>query len=307
MQHLLVFLILGQTNGWVGQRVITQYGTVLKVGSAVVDDQKRTADLVVSGVDRSRFRVYRVDQANGPWLWLRAERSGVSGWARVENVVPYDRAVEYFTEQIRLRPSSAFFNSRGIVWEEKGEHEIAIGDFNEAIRLDPTDEAAYNNRGIAWLARKEYDKAISDFDEAIRLVPRYTSAYINRGNAWRDKGQYDRALSDYEAAIRLDPTSPEGYNASAWLRATCPDARYRDGKRAYEEASRAFQLAASRSPYVQGTLAAAYAESGDYNAAVRWQEGALSLYANQADREKARARLELYRARQPFREGPETR
>jgi tetratricopeptide (TPR) repeat protein len=70
-----------------------------------------------------------------------------------------------------------------------------------ANRLDP----AYNNRGISWLDKKEYDKDIGDFNEAIRLDPGYASAYNGRGYAWLDKKEYDKAIADFNEAVRLDP------------------------------------------------------------------------------------------------------
>jgi hypothetical protein len=64
-------------GGWVGRRVITKYGTVLKVGNAVVDDEKRGTNLAVASRDRRDFRVYRVERLSGPWLRLAAEKEGV--------------------------------------------------------------------------------------------------------------------------------------------------------------------------------------------------------------------------------------
>lgn len=67
-------------NNWIGKRVITQYGTVLQVGNRVVDDEDRGKNLA-RGKEGGAFRIYKVEQANGPWLWLVAEGSGVKGWA----------------------------------------------------------------------------------------------------------------------------------------------------------------------------------------------------------------------------------
>ena len=72
-------------NGWIGKRVITQYGTVLQVGNQVVDDEGRGKNLA-RGKDLQAFRIYKVEQTNGPWLWLVAEGSGVKGWAPATNV-----------------------------------------------------------------------------------------------------------------------------------------------------------------------------------------------------------------------------
>ena len=90
--------LFGQDNSaWVGKRVITHFGAVLQIGNQVVDDEKRSINLSVSGKDRNTLRVYRVEQINGNWLWLKAEKEGVEGWVKAEYVIPYDQAIDYFT------------------------------------------------------------------------------------------------------------------------------------------------------------------------------------------------------------------
>jgi tetratricopeptide (TPR) repeat protein len=372
-----------QAGGRVGQRVITKPGTALKIGNRIVDDAGLGRSLTISGYDRSTFRLYRVEQVSGTWLWLKAEKENVAGWAKVEQVIPYDQAIDYFTSQIRARPDSEIYNHRGIVWNEQGEYDFAIADFNEAIRLNPRNEAAYFNRGLAWSAKndpdkaiadytqairldpkysdayhsrgndwsfkQEFDKAIADYSEAIRLDPMYSLAYYNRGFAWSEKKDYDRAIADYDAAIRLDPKfspayanrihawkarvdawiaqkeydralagyselirldpkSPAAYNGRAWLRATCPDARYRDGDKAVVDAVRACELGEYTRAGDVDTLAAAHAESGDFDSAVKWQDKALRLLPDEDTWKKAYgARLELYRSRKPYHEESEAR
>ena len=151
------FSVFGQDNsGWIGQRVITHFGAVLQIGNQVVDDEKRSTNLPVSGKDRRVFRVYRVEHVNGHWLWLKAEKEGIEGWVKAEFVIPYDQAIDYFTNQIRSNPTGGvWYLRRGTLWCEKSEYDIAIADFNEAIRLDPSNEVAFYNRGIAWHFKKE--------------------------------------------------------------------------------------------------------------------------------------------------------
>jgi tetratricopeptide (TPR) repeat protein len=203
---------------WLGRRVFTKYGTVLRVGGRVVDDEGRTASLRSSGRERAITRVYRVEGIQGEWLWLQDEKSGISGWVRSRFVIPYERAVDYFTNHIRANPQWACYVNRGDIWMEKGEYDIAISDFNEAIRLEPGDATPYCCRGIAWVGKKEYDKAIADSDEAIRIEPRFALAYYNRGVAWRSKAEYDKAISDFSKAIPLDPTNASVFNSRGSVR-----------------------------------------------------------------------------------------
>ena len=287
---------------WIGRRVFTQHGTVLKVNDQVVDDEGRATSLATSGKDRKVSRVYKVEHTNGEWLWLKDEKSGIAGWVQSKYAIPYEQAVDYYTNQIRANPSSSLYVKRGVAWKEKGENDIAISDYNEAIRLDPTNDTAYNNRGIAWSDKKDHDKAIADYNEAIRIDPKDASAYHNRGNAWSNKKEYDKAIADYNEAIRIDPKYAYPYNGRAWLWATSPDPKFRDGKKAVESANRACELNGWKGAYDLGTLAAAYAESGDFDKAIDWQEKANKLYTDPEDKKEGEDRLQLYRAKKPYRD-----
>ena len=103
------------------------------------------------------------------------------------------------------------YNNRGTAWGKKGDHDRAIADSSEAIRLNPRYAPAYYNRGNAWNSKGDYDRAIADFSEAIRLNPLDALAYNNRGVALRLKGDFDRSIADYNEAIRLNPKSPWAY------------------------------------------------------------------------------------------------
>src|SRR5207302_1395461 len=146
--------------------------------------------------DGSTFRVYTVERADGGWLWLVS--GSVRGWVPAGEVVPFDRAIDFYTREVRADPANAAaYDRRGLVWQEKGEPDMAIADYDQAIRLDPTDAEVFNNRGLARAAKGEDDRAIADYDQAIRLDPKLTRAFNNRGIAWRAKREYDRAIADY--------------------------------------------------------------------------------------------------------------
>jgi tetratricopeptide (TPR) repeat protein len=155
---------------------------------------------------------------NGPWLFVRAAE--LSGWAQSDQVVPVERAIEFFTDYIRANPGDPHgYSMRAKIWlEEKKELDIALGDYNDAIRLDPTAAPVFNNRGTVWAAKQEFDKAIADYNEAIRLDPRYALAYFNDGIARTAKQEYDRAIADFDEAIRLDPRYLYAYDGRgiAW-------------------------------------------------------------------------------------------
>lgn len=178
----------------------------------------------------------------------------------------HEMAIKDNTEAIRLNPKSiSAFHNRGLVYYDKTEYAKAIDDYTEAIRLDPKNTPAFNSRGIVYDRKGEHNKAIDDYTEAIKLDPKNALALSNRGAVYARKGEYGRAVEDYTAAVRVEPQHMNATANSAWLLATCPEAKYRDGKKAVELAQRAVKLAGKSADWRNDVaLAAAYAESGDF-------------------------------------------
>jgi tetratricopeptide (TPR) repeat protein len=269
---------------YLGQKVFWKDGAQAKVGTTVVDLAKIPFPA-------------RVGKVEGDWLWLGR------AWVRKRDVRFMDEALTYFTEEIRRNPGSArAWDGRGSVWDTKGEYDNAVKDYTEAIRLDPASAMAYNNRGWAWQNKQEYDNAIKDYTEAIRLNPVDAKSHNNRGKAWFAKQEYDNAVKDFSEAIRLDPVDAEVYNNIAWLRATCPNVKYLDGAEAVDMATKANELTAWTDLDCLDTLAAAYAECGDFAKAVEWQQKAIDMALEDDVKADFRGRLELYQAGKPYRE-----
>ncbi len=116
-----------------------------------------------------------------------------------------EQALADESQAIKIKPTDPInFDNRGLSYQENGDHDRAIADFDEAIRLRP--QASFlTNRGDSYNAKRDYDRAISDYDRAIKLNPGFVRAYNNRGAAWRGKGDNGRAIADYEQALRIDP------------------------------------------------------------------------------------------------------
>lgn len=208
-----------------------------------------------------------------------------------------------YIEAIRVDPDCAeAYHGRADMWDRKGEDEKAIADYNTLIRLDPYRWTSYSSRGDYWLKKGEYDKAIADFNETLRFVPDFSLTFTSRGDAWRKKGEYEKALADYKMAIECDPgVNATAHERIAWLQATCPEALFRDGKAAIENATIACQWWNWEFASTIGALAAAYAEAGDFENAVKRQKQALEL-ASDDDKDEYQARLKLYESGKPYRE-----
>ncbi len=216
-----------------------------------------------------------------------------------------DKAIADYSQAIRLKPkyAKAWYN-RGVAYRRKGDLDKAIDDYNQAIRIRPQYADAWYNRGVAYARKGDLDKAVADYSQAIRLDPEHAKAYNNRGNAYFNKGDLDKAIADYNQAVRSKPKFAEACNNLAFMLATHPEPQLRDGARAVRLAERACQLKNYKAPASLDTLAAAYAEAGQFDKAVETAEKAIQL-ARTAKNEKLaediQNRLDLYIAKRPYR------
>ena len=217
----------------------------------------------------------------------------------------FDKALTDLSEAIRLAPNvGLFYNDRGCVYKSLDNYPKANEQFNEAVRLDPKLALAYANRGVNWHVQKQYDKAMADFDKALQIDPALSHAYNGRGYVWSKEGHYSQALKDWDESIRLAPEEPGGYHNKARLYATCESIGHRDGPMALENAQRACELSHWEEWLFVSTLAAAYAELGQFEEAIRYQKKAIAMNKNpeERDRRGQQERLNLYETAQPFRD-----
>ena len=158
----------------------------------------------------------RIIQDRGQTTHIRAEAYKHRGIAYAEKG-DLDRAIGDFSEALRLEPedAQAYYN-RGIMYSDKGDDvrysDRAIADFTEALRLDPKFANAYGNRGLVYASKGDLDRALADYNEALNIRPGAVD-YYNRGNAHFAKGDLNRAITDYNDAIRLDPKYDDVYLA----------------------------------------------------------------------------------------------
>jgi len=108
-------------------------------------------------------------------------------------------------EQIHVNPEAAALLESGKAFLGRGDYDGAIGEFTEALNIDPNYAAAYGDRGDAYVDKAEYTLAIADYDEAIRLYPTEAIVYFGRAVAYYNLGEYRRAIADYDESIKLDP------------------------------------------------------------------------------------------------------
>ncbi len=216
----------------------------------------------------------------------------------------YSKVIADVTEAIRLQPSQAAYNLRGSAYYDKGEYDIAIADFDDALKLGAPSGIIFHNRGNAWRGKGDYARAIADYDAVIKSDPKSTFSFQNRGISKEALGDYDGALADINQAIRLDPTLPQPLiNRTAIWRARG------DLDRAIADGSEAIRLAKEKPPtnimtppnsvLISGYIhrALAYEAKGDYAHAREDYKATLGIPASdagsKANQATAKVRLSL--------------
>jgi tetratricopeptide (TPR) repeat protein len=219
----------------------------------------------------------------------------------------YDKALANFDFAIELEPKEASsYLDRGFIHAFRKDYDKALADYNECIRLAPKSPQAYYWRGSLHLLKGEHTKAVDDFTKALAIDPKLPEAHLGRGNALMKLKDYAKAIADFRTSIKMAPQDDLGYNNLAWLLATNPDTKLRDGRKAVEYANKACALTGHRRPSYLDTLAASYAEMGDFKAAVRWQERAIRALSGQPTQAEGqvddyRDRLALYQQGKAYR------
>jgi tetratricopeptide (TPR) repeat protein len=198
----------------------------------------------------------------------------------------------------------AEINKGGVLTDQK-RFEEARRMLDDAVRRNPTAWAAYFNRARVFNKQHKWELAIQDFSMVLRLKPTMQHAALGRLRATLKLGKYGPALTEFDEILASHPNSEvtaEILNSRAWLLATCQNPSFRNGKQAVVDAKRACDLTHWNDPDLVDTLAAAYAEVGDFEAAVRYQEKAISLSHGHDIESDPRSRLRMYQRHQPFRE-----
>jgi len=251
-----------------------------------------------------------------------------------------DKAIDDFTEAINRKPDFAYAHSRrASAYWSKRDTEAALADFTRAIEIDPDWLWVRNGRGLVHADRGEHDAAVADYDEAMRLNSKHGPTFEYRGESYYKLGRKAEALADFNEAIRLNPDSPRLYNRRAmfhyynrdyikairdhtealkresnhsstlnclaWIWCTAPDPNIRNGRRALECATRACELTEWQTPGFVDTLAASYAELGQWTEAIKWANKAVDLATDEKAREEYSSRIDLFEKRQPLRVTPE--
>ena len=213
-----------------------------------------------------------------------------------------EAAIADFTRTLELNPkfANAWFN-RGELKYENREFVAAVQDYNQALRLAPRDAAALNSRGHALYRLRRSAEAMADYNKAIEIDPSSAAAFVNRGDLQADQGNFAQAARNYREAIQVNPSLGRAYQSAAWLMATCPEESFRNADLAIEAAQKAIELDGNTDYRYLETLAAAQANAGEFEDAIKTQEQAMET-APDAVVQVYRRRIAEFRAGRPHRE-----
>jgi tetratricopeptide (TPR) repeat protein len=230
---------------------------------------------------------------------------------------------------------------RGALYAQMKDYDKALQDADAALERDPNMLQAIRLKGLVLIQREEYDKAIrvleqlrrKSNDKAEKLEATQQIAYVvskqgyyKRASEMLKKelektpenaelirsladmellfGHWQNAIDLYEKLITIDPKDSGALNNYSWLLSTCPDEAFRNGERALEMAKTASEETFYKQPHILSTLAAAYAELGDFETARSWSQKAVELgeKTQHESLDSLKKELETYKENKPWRE-----
>lgn len=217
-----------------------------------------------------------------------------------------------------------------------GDTEGALADINQVLEKHPNVPQALRTRVAIYLSQQKRSEAIADLERLIKVEPDQTTTMLQlaailnslkrnaravelldvvverepknwqalrvRGDCQLGLGKHREAAADYAAALEIQPKDSGLLNNLAWLLATSPEESVRDGKRSVELGEQACEETKYQEAHILSTLAAGYAEQGDFAAAKKWIEKALEVAEDEESKANLRKEQASYEAKKPWRE-----
>ncbi len=193
---------------------------------------------------------------------------------------------------------------RSVISAAEGRVLDAIADVQTLLRHDPNNVELRLQLASYYVADQRPRKGISILNTILEKDKENWQALRARGDARLSIGQHAEAVQDYNAALKQAADNDGVLNNLAWVLATSPKDEVRDGQRAIELATKACEVTNYEMPHILSTLAAGYAETGDFEKAIHWSTKAVELGREKLkdQLEQLEAELKSYQDGKPFRE-----
>ncbi len=204
-------------------------------------------------------------------------------------------------QSMKLRPASQSLLLHASLLAAGGKYEQALGELNVLRQVMPESPDVLLQVAAVYQASHQPEKAIEAYTHLIALDPQNATALRGRADVYLNQGRQAEAITDYEDALKADADNSGVLNNLAWVLATSPNDELRNGKRAIELATEACKATDYKQAHILSTLAAGYAESGDFDSAVDWSQKAVEL-GDEHNKDQLAKELESYREMKPWRE-----
>jgi len=192
---------------------------------------------------------------------------------------------------------------RSLIYAEEGRLGDAIADVQSLLKLDPKNVAWRLQLAGYYIKDRRPSKAIDIFTTILAEDEDDFLARQARADTLLSVGKHTEAIADFEILLKQQPKNDGVLNNFAWVLATSPDDKLRDGPRAIKLATEACDVTEYKKPHILSTLAAAYAETGDFDTAAKWSGKAVELGAKDKEvDEQLKKELESYQQKKPWRE-----
>ncbi len=222
-----------------------------------------------------------------------------------------EKAIDHFQKAIAARPQDPeYHNNFGNTLCQEGRLDEGIREYEKALQLRPDPVEIHNaetqfNLANALLRKGQIDDAIAHYRASLQIQPNDVDTHTSLATALMRKGTPAEAIREFQVAVAIDPQSVNALNYLSWALATCSDGSLRKGESAVALAEQARNLTHDRDPLVLRTLAAAYAETGQYPRAIEVAGTGLTLAREQKNPRLAatiQKELALYQAGSPYHE-----
>jgi tetratricopeptide (TPR) repeat protein len=245
----------------------------------------------------------QTDTLTQKWIYLCDILGRIGHLGHQESLALFD---QWIVEEPRLWQ---VYLARGAARLHAGDHDQAMADLKRVdgklrlYDLRPSSLAYMTAvQGYALSRQNSTRDAERLFAEAKRLDGKSWAPSFFRGWTNLLRGKYSSARTDFDAALRLSKKKPqaEAKEAMAFLLSTCPTERLRDGAKAIEYATEACELTNEKDWICLDTLRAAFAEAGDFDAAIKSADKALVLAPTERQ-ERIRQCIALYHEKKAYR------